>query len=248
MKTNTLHNALHVVFDLDDTLYAELDYVKSSFAFLAGIISNSYGSGDCENLVTELLELRRLGLSNPISALWDRLKLPESGLPEAVAAMRGHRPQIEPRDGVIDFLNILRQADVKYSILTDGRSLTQRQKIAALGLGDAAHIYISAERGVSKPAIEAFAQIVQDQPSIEKFVYVADNPSKDFVAPNQMDWLTIMLKDDGHHIHKQDLSLPMPMLPRISVKSFKELPQIFGFASTLFPGSQDASGTAASAP
>ena len=34
-------------------------------------------------------------------------------------------------------------------------------------------------------------------------MYIGDNPKKDFVAPNQLNWVTVGLRDDGRNIHPQ---------------------------------------------
>ncbi len=64
---------------------------------------------------------------------------------------------------------------------------------------------------------------MRDMPAAE-YVYVGDNPKKDFIAPNSLGWLTIGLRDDGRNIHKQDLSnLDPEQLPSLWIESLEEL-------------------------
>jgi putative hydrolase of the HAD superfamily len=117
----------------------------------------------------------------------------------------------------------LTEQGIKWSILTDGRSLTQRRKIASLGLRGASGIYISEERGASKPALDAYLQILDDQPDAYQFCYIADNPAKDFIAPNALGWNTIMLRDSGSNIHPQSLNVPSEFRAQIEISTLSEI-------------------------
>jgi putative hydrolase of the HAD superfamily len=107
-------------------------------------------------------------------------------------------------------------------ILTDGRSITQRLKLHALGLS---HLkaYISEEWASEKPDDRRFRQIMVDFQAAS-YVYVADNPRKDFVAPNLLDWLTVGLRASGKSIHSQDCEgLPSGYSPRKWIRGWDEL-------------------------
>ena len=39
-----------------------------------------------------------------------------------------------------------------------------------------------------------------------EFYFFGDNTSKDFIVPASLRWTTVCLKDQGKHIHRQDLS------------------------------------------
>lgn len=214
------NHSLHVVFDLDDTLYRERDYVESAFMFLGRLIERTYGIHDFSD---ELTRLYSAGDPNPIATIWDKQDLPASAMAEAVAAMRAHLPDIDLRQGARETLCAITRAGVGWSILTNGRSMTQRQKIAALGLQDAWGVYISAELGVSKPDPAAFEKIRRDFCEAVRFVYVGDNPAKDFIAPNRMGWQTVMLNDDGFNIHTQEADLPSENKAQFSIRQLPDL-------------------------
>ena len=92
-------------------------------------------------------------------------------------------------------------------LLTDGRSVQQRNKINALKLNAwFSEIIISEEFGSEKPNMnnyKYFEKIFGDG----TYYYIADNINKDFISPNNLGWTTICLKDNGLNIHKQDVSL-----------------------------------------
>ena len=57
--------------------------------------------------------------------------------------------------------------------------------------------------GSVKPEKKRF-QTIQERWSAKQYIYVGDNPEKDFLAPNSMGWMTIGLADDGRNMHPQN--------------------------------------------
>lgn len=191
----------HWVFDLDDTLYAERDYVRSALTYVGAYAEERFG---VRGLASLLVSLNEAGTHDSISVAWERFALPESERTLAVTAMRAHQPDITLSKGAHSVLRHLRQCARPYAIVTDGRSITQRAKISALGCDDAKLISISEETGLSKLDPARFCAIATEFPQ-GRFVYVGDNPRKDFVAPNQLGWETIMLNHNGRGVHAQEL-------------------------------------------
>jgi len=204
-----------VCFDLDDTLFKEIDYLTSAYGEIAAFVGHPelapqmvkwYSEG--ENVFKKLNQA--LDADIPIA---DYLKI-----------YRNHLPSISLSDGVEDTLNELKHRDITMGLITDGRSVGQRNKINALKLNrwfDDENILISEEFGSEKTDEKNYNFFVQRYPE-HSFVYVGDNPKKDFIIPNHLGWQTIMLKDDGRNIHKQVLA-PMEHLPQVSISDFEEL-------------------------
>ena len=108
------------------------------------------------------------------------------------------------------------------AILTDGRSISQRQKLKSLGLLDHA-LYISQEYQSVKPSTERFTIIMNELPA-ENFIYFGDNPTKDFQAPNLLKWTTICLYPSYKNIHSYKIEeIEEPNLPEIWVHSLQDL-------------------------
>ena len=84
------------------------------------------------------------------------------------------------------------------------------------------NVIISEETGYEKPHLHNF-KIIQELYPNKKFVYIADNPSKDFLAPNLLEWDTVCLLDNGKNIHGQSFNLEKKYLPKKKIKLFKEL-------------------------
>jgi len=206
-----------IVLDLDDTLYSEIDYLKSGYRYIASKISNNPA-----NLYGIMLEKYELG-ENVFDYLETELNISKSSL---LDYYRFHKPNIELYEGVMDFLNKLSQS-YKFSIVTDGRSRTQRNKIQALGLEPfLSNIVISEEIGSEKPNITNFQKAVVGLNSKQNF-YIGDNIKKDFITPNKMGWTTICLKDAGQNIHKQDFYFTDEYLPNYCFNSWSEIYSFF---------------------
>lgn len=213
-------SSVHLVFDLDDTLYPEIDYARSALTFAGRLVEAAYS---VENAASFLLQAFEDGHRDAIGELWGAWRLPQTARTDVIAAMRGHRPVITLPRASAKILESLLLRGIKWSILTDGRSLTQRRKIEALGLKGASGIYISEERGVGKPTLKAYTQIVDDNPCAHSFCYIADNPVRDFVTPNALGWNTIMLRDRGQNIHPQNLNVPKAFRALVEISSLAEM-------------------------
>jgi len=177
-----------VVFDLDDTLYDEIDYVASGFQAVAA----SLGESDRMRADAFLVDrVRRRVLEGALNDLAIELHRDRTEVQGWLAIYRAHRPQITLRPGVDGIIRAIRKRGLSLACLTDGRAVTQRRKIAALGLSDAFDfISISEEVGVEKPGLGGFLAI-QSALGAADYCYVGDNPRKDFIAPRHLRWHTI---------------------------------------------------------
>lgn len=182
--------ALGFVFDLDDTLYPERDYVRSCFRWIAPRLG---GDGAFD----ELWRRFEAGERDPIGAVSAERGLSADDKAALVADMRAHPPEIALDDGAAALITTLRAAGRFYSIVSNGRHVTQRAKIRALELEDAAAIVISEEFGAAKPDAALFRAIERDHPA-RRHLFVGDNPAVDFEGPNALGWATAMLtRPDG---------------------------------------------------
>src|SRR5690606_21953116 len=117
--------------------------------------------------------------------------------------------------------------DYYLAIITDGRSITQRNKIKALKLDDFIDEYvISEEFGSEKPNINNF-ELIQNKFKCKKYTYVGDNVLKDFISPNNLGWLTIGLCNNGFNIVRPFKNLTDDYQPDFWVESFKDLSRVF---------------------
>ena len=113
-------------------------------------------------------------------------------------------PSINLAPGIRFLIDTLTASHASLAVLTDGRSLTQRLKLSAVGLGSIP-IYASEDYQSSKPSVERFIAVEQRWPCCN-YVYVADNPVKDFLAPNSRGWLTLAADWINPRLYKVDTS------------------------------------------
>lgn len=200
-----------VVFDLDDTLYKEIDYLKSAYKEIANrleidVADEMYGwYCDGKNAFQCLIDKYQVSLS----------------LSELLDIYRFHEPKITLLPDAKDFLSHLKESNVKVGIISDGRGKTQRNKLKSLGLDWIDDAVISEEFGSEKPSEANYRYFMEKYPSM-RYHYFADNIKKDFITPNRLGWQTVCLKDDGRNIHKQDFSLSQEFLPMRVISSFDE--------------------------
>src|SRR5919109_3451394 len=122
-----------VVFDLDDTLYLERDYVRSGFVAVDRWVNDRFSISGFFDRAWALFEAGRRG------DIFDRaiVELTARPNPELVRDLvdvyRGHTPSIRLAPDAEAALPGL-GARYRTALLTDGIGTTQARKVAALGL------------------------------------------------------------------------------------------------------------------
>lgn len=216
-----------IVFDLDDTLFPEIDYVHSGYRAIGRELER-HGIMKCNEVVEFLMasDNTARGFDDLAARIW--LSHPGSHFDARwmVETYRYHIPDIHLDNEVERTLRKLCDNGIKLGIITDGRSATQRAKIRALGLERFVatdNIVVSSEIGADKTSELPFLTIAGRNPDERRFIYVGDNPSKDFRWPNAMGWDTVMLLDKGHNIHSQRINVPRNYCAQKEISSLKEL-------------------------
>ncbi|MBC9785842.1 HAD family hydrolase [Heliobacterium chlorum] len=218
-----------VIFDLDDTLYPEFDYVKSGFNSVATLLSpriDQNVAGINESLL-KLFHDDRADVFNrylSLQGIEDKRVLAE-----CIMTYRGHFPNISLSSDVRELLYWLKNNQLGLGILTDGRPDGQRNKIKALELDKIVDAVIVTDElgGVHyrKPNELAYRRICsQLEIQANEAIYVGDNPAKDFISANQLGMVTVMLKND-HSLYKQEGFLPEQQAQMI-IKDLRELKSI----------------------
>lgn len=206
-----------VAFDLDDTLYKERDYVFSAIQAIAYTLFPGREELVIRKGIHAFLNGENLLDSIDTTRTEDMLKV-----------YRAHLPALSLSEGAEALLTGLQASGVKMALITDGRSLTQRNKLAALELTPyfaPEDVLISEETGADKARPDNFKALMRRYPEASRFIYVADNPAKDFLWPNRLGFTTICLLDDkGINIHPQSLENPEPdYAPARTIHSLSEI-------------------------
>lgn len=211
----TPDNRRAVIFDLDDTLFPEIDYLHSSFREIDRRLAASGVTRPGEALA--IMTGTDGNAFDALALMLDRRGHADAlSIPGMVEIYRNHRPDIALPADSLATLEGLKARGIEMGIITDGRVGTQSAKIEALGLGrfiDRRHIIISEAIGHDKLSPEPFIMMQRAMPGVEKFTYVGDNPAKDFTWPDRLGWDTVCLRSHGQNIHPQ----PLDRLPSSTV-------------------------------
>jgi putative hydrolase of the HAD superfamily len=207
-----------VVFDLDDTLALENEYLTSAFREIAQKVDNQN-----PNLYTVLWDAFQ-HKENPFACVSELYA--QYTVVDLLQLYRKHFPSY-PENNCKSLLEQLKSRGCILGLVTDGYSITQRNKLKSLGIENLFDlIIISEEFGSAKPTAANFE--VFHQFHTAEYYYIADNPSKDFVSPNVLGWQTICLLDNGNNIHKQDFNKESLYLPRTTIDKLEQvLPILF---------------------
>ncbi len=188
-----------VVFDLDDTLYPERDYVLSGFAAVGAWLERERGilgfeaqarslfaAGHRGKIFDEALVI--LGVAN------------RADVGELVEVYRSHSPKICLPD---ESARILAWATIHFrvALLSDGYLDVQRRKADALKLSQWIKEFVFSDqwgREFWKPSLRPFQEVMLRFPGLPSgYLYVGDNPRKDFIAPRALGWRTVCLRREG---------------------------------------------------
>lgn len=214
-----------VVFDLDDTLYPERQYAFSGFAAVAVAFADRLGDSaaaaaamrrlfdtpDRPRVFNALLAARGMGGNQALAAAM-------------VETYRRHRPTIALHP---DADNVLAQLRGQYclGIISDGPAHQQEQKVLALGLRTRVDEIILTDTlgpGLGKPNPRAF-ELMTERLEVPHTAcaYIADNPAKDFLAPNALGWLTVQVcRADGIY---RNAAAPPGGTPALTIDSLFDL-------------------------
>ena len=187
------------VFDLDDTLYYEIDFLKSGYRAVAQYLYPIIK----ENLYDTMIDLYRKGV-HAFSYIVDKYNDKNITIDELFHIYRFHDPVIKLRPDAFDFLKKLQTQNIPIGLITDGRSITQRNKLKALWIDNYFDdIIISEEFGAEKPNAKNYEYFSNKYPDYN-FFFFADNLDKDFIVPIELGWVSFCLLDKGFNIHRQN--------------------------------------------
>ena len=192
-----------ITFDLDDTLYDELTYVRSGFRAVAIYLAQTYHL-DADAVFTvawQILEAKGRGaVFNDTLAQYGLLT--RQRVAQCIAVYRNHTPDIQLFPEAVRALD--RFADYPLYLVTDGNKLVQFRKIQALGLtGRFRRLFITRRFGIhrEKPATYCFERIAQlERVPFSQIMYVGDNPRKDFVGIKPLGCPTVRVRS-GQYQH-----------------------------------------------
>jgi putative hydrolase of the HAD superfamily len=226
--------SVRLIFDLDDTLYPERDYAIGGFRAVSRHFTTAYGAPDTTDEMVSLLDQGHLGGLFKIVLARVNPQFTDDALKRALKAYAAHEPALTLFPDAAATLHHFASAGAPMGLITDGHAATQKSKVAALGIAPHfSHIVytgaLGPDRAFHKPHPAAFelmhAALGGDA---DRFIYIGDNPAKDFIAPRAMGWITIMVdrpSERARRIHKPDPP-PPDAAPHHTVLSLCEIPAL----------------------
>ena len=222
---------LRVVFDLDDTLYPERQFALCGFRACGVWAKEQFG---VEGVGEEMTRLLDTGMLGKLFKTVLETHMPDHRPEHLVALREAYRGAVAEltlfEDGAWALDHYASLGPL--GLITDGTHTVQRKKVAALALEPRFReiVYTDAlgeDRAYFKPHPMAFERVAAaiGEPG-DRFVYVGDNPVKDFVAPNALGWTTVQIVRDGG-IHDATRAIDGGA-PKHKISALTELPGILG--------------------
>ena len=191
-----------LLFDLDDTLYEERQFVKSGFSKVSEFIEDKFkiekkvyykilidifNGGSRGNIFNLALEKVNVAYEKDI-------------IQSMVNIYREHNPKIT-LDKDIKVLLLRLKEIYSLGIVTDGYFEVQKKKVQSLGLEELFDSIIYTDeygREYWKPDVRGYKVALKDlQVSPEETIYIGDNPHKDFIGAKKMGITTVRILQPG---------------------------------------------------
>ena len=188
-----------IIFDMDDTLYDEINYCSSGFRAVAGFLAEKHDANADEAFEALWSEFCSGNHDRTFNAALELLNIRHEteDIVGLVRLYREHKPDISLPDESREILDML-SSEYPLGLLTDGFLPAQELKVAALGIEKYFQCIVYTEklgRQFWKPNPRGFEIILEKlKTKPQTTVYIADNAKKDFIGPNSLKMHTIQLK------------------------------------------------------
>jgi putative hydrolase of the HAD superfamily len=198
-----------IVFDLDDTLYEEINFVRGGLKAVANHLSENYKIETSEIIYrqfVQLLEEQRRG--KVFDSFLDKHNLSNTRVvKKCLAVYRLHDPNIRLSESGLACLERLK--DFPKYLVTDGYKIVQTKKVKSLKIDKYfRRMIVTHNYGLkhSKPSTYCFHKILQWENAIPRnLVYIGDNPKKDFVNLKKDGFRTVRVLTGEH----KDVEVPV---------------------------------------
>lgn len=199
-----------VIFDLDDTLIPEIDYVMSGYSAVSKQIASELTLDEL-TIYNDLIELFNQNRKN----VFDRFLLKYNRfttdlVKKMIHIYRNHEPEITLSIETFGLLNKLKKNKYKLGIITDGELSVQTKKIKALNIEKLFDCIICTDvygKEYCKPNPRSFLDMTRRlKIKPQEVIYVGDNPTKDFFISSLLPIVTVQLINSSS-LYKNELYL-----------------------------------------
>jgi putative hydrolase of the HAD superfamily len=193
-----------IIFDLDDTLISEIEYVKSGFIAVSTYVSSIVGKFTTEHILMTLHELHETNPDKVFNRMIENLSLSSFiTVKELVDVYRSHKPKLSLYEDVLPNIKKMKDQNYKLGIITDGYLVTQKNKLESLNISYLFdEIIMTDELGNDywKPSVVPF-ELMSKRLNIEysEMIYIGDNPRKDFYINSVYPITTVRINRLGYY-------------------------------------------------
>lgn len=190
-----------VVFDLDDTLFPERQFVLSGLKAASDWLERECGVSGLFDEAERLFARGCRGKIFNVALQSMGLPVSESLVTHLMLVYREHTPRLTLFEDAAEALVELK-GSYRLGLLTDGFAAVQRNKVAALGvtpLLDAVVYSDDLGRTAWKPSPVPYERVAHllNVPNGPACLYVGDNPQKDFIGARHLGWRTVRIRRPG---------------------------------------------------
>ena len=193
-----------VVFDLDDTLYPEREFVRSGFRAVSLWVEENLGLKGFFDAAMGMFAAGNRG--NVFNLALEALgfNYTQGLIRQLVEVYRSHSPHISLYEDARVAILHAKSAGKELALLTDGYLRTQQLKVASLGVAHLFDCIVYSDqfgRENWKPSQVPYLFVMRALSRRgEECVYVGDNPKKDFVSAKALGWFTVCVdRGEGEH-------------------------------------------------
>lgn len=192
-----------VLFDLDDTLYDQMEYLDRAFMLVCKYLEYRLGVSSelAFSIIKNIVKTYGSGSGRTFDMLLKEIGYnPDKSLVrDMISVFYSYKPEIlTPYPGVYDTLSALKEKGYLIGVITDGYPEIQRAKIKALRIEKFLDVTVISDeygREFRKPHTLPY-EVALKQLGINpsEAVYVGDSPFKDFYGANKLGIITIRVK------------------------------------------------------
>ena len=220
-----------VIFDLDDTLYPERQYVYSGFQAVSDHVQRIFGKTIYQDLINCYQSGERSNVFGATLALHFN-EVDDAILRKLAHIFWAHVPQLQMHEDARIGLALLFSRNIKAGLITTGPGSIQRRKVHALDLEPLLDgiIYtddLLGDKEPGQPCEDAFHIIgLQLDVEFNEICFVGDNPLTDFVIPRRLGIKTVRIRRPNSEYYAEKPPSIGFQADRV-IASLIELPTLF---------------------
>ncbi|MDD5689512.1 MAG: HAD family hydrolase [Caldisericia bacterium] len=188
-----------LLFDLDDTLYDEKQFVESGFIKVAEFIENKFkfNKKDFYKILIDIFNRGSRGNIFNLALEKVNIIFDENIIYSMVKIYREHNPAIKLEKDIGALLIKLKSTH-SLGIITDGYLEVQKRKVQALKLGEIFDTIIYTDeygKEYWKPNVFGYKLALKELGYVlpEETIYIGDNPYKDFIGAKKVGITTVRI-------------------------------------------------------